>query len=101
MMVANHIFGGGYAFLIPAFIGTFSFHILRRCGDGGKFLKILAILGACFSVAFMILQLIPIPGLEGVHFGWQSYVMLGIWVLLGVLLYFTRAKDLQAAGELE
>lgn len=74
---------------------------VRRCGDGGKFLKILAILGACFSVAFMILQLIPIPGLEGVHFGWQSYVMLGIWVLLGVLFYFTRAKDLQAAAKLE
>ena len=63
--------------------------------------EILAILGACFSVAFMILQLIPIPGLEGVHFGWQSYVMLGIWVLLGVLFYFTRAKDLQAAAKLE
>ena len=36
---------------------------MKRDGDGTPFLRIMAILGVVFSVAFMILQLIPIPGL--------------------------------------
>ncbi len=40
----------------------------------------------------MILQLIPIPGLSGVHFGKESYIMLVIWVLIGLIFYFKQRK---------
>ena len=56
-------------------------------GDGGPFLKLMAVLGAVFSAAFMVLQLVPIPGLTGVHFGRASYLMLLVWIVLGVVFY--------------
>lgn len=63
---------------------------MRREKDGNKFKFVCAILGCSFSVAFMVLQLIPIPGLEGVHFVWQSYVMLGVWIVLGAVFYIVK-----------
>ena len=72
----------GYFFTCAATLVT-----LKRDGDGTPKLKILATVGACFSVAFMILQLIPIPGLSGVHFGKESYIMLVVWSLIGVVFY--------------
>ena len=66
---------------------------LKRDGDGSIFVKIAAILGAIFSGLFMILQLIPIPGLSGVHFGKESYLMLVIWILLGVVFFIFRSKN--------
>ena len=66
---------------------------MKKDKDGNKFLKIMAILGVAFSVAFMVLQLIPIPGLNGVHFGKESYLMLLIWIVIGVIFYlFKRRK---------
>lgn len=43
----------------------------------------------------MILQLVPIPGLEGVHFGKESYMLLIVWVLLGVIFYLKQIKSLK------
>ena len=59
----------------------------RRDGDGSVFLKLMAAVGVVFSVVFMILQLIPIPGLEGVHFCRESYLMLAIWLAIGAVFY--------------
>lgn len=59
----------------------------KRFSDGTMFLKAMAVTGMLFSVAFMVLQLIPIPGLTGVHFGKESYIMLIIWILLGCIFY--------------
>jgi amino acid transporter len=67
---------------------------LKNDLDGKAFLKVFAILGTIFSCAFIVLQLVPIPGLDGVHFGWQSYVMLGIWVLLGVAFFLYQRKKI-------
>ena len=64
----------------------------RRNGDGTSFLKGMAILGVIFSAIFMILQLIPIPGLNGVHFGKESYIMLLIWLAVGAVFYFKQRK---------
>ena len=64
----------------------------RRDGDGTIFLKVMAWFGIIFSSIFMILQLIPIPGLEFVHFCNESYIMLAVWVLLGVLFYAMQYK---------
>lgn len=66
--------------------------ILRREKDGTGFLKAMAIAGVVFSVIFMILQLIPIPGLSGIHFGKESYIMLVIWIAIGVVFYGMQRK---------
>ena len=83
---------------IGASIGYFftcasSLITMKRDGDGGAFLKCTAILGVIFSTIFMILQLIPIPGLSGVHFGKESYIMLIVWVLIGLVFYIWQRKD--------
>lgn len=62
----------------------------KRDNDSSVFLKIMAYIGVGFSVCFMILQLIPIPGLPSVHFGTESYIMLLVWVALGVIFYFKK-----------
>ena len=70
-----------------------SFRKLKEDQDGGVFLKTMAALGVGFSVVFMILQLIPIPGLSGVHFGKESYLMLVVWVVLGLMFYFCKKES--------
>lgn len=64
----------------------------KRDGDGTLFLKAMAVTGICFSIAFMVLQLVPIPGLSGVHFCNESYVMLAVWILIGLLFYVKQGK---------
>lgn len=79
----------GYFFTCASTIMT-----ARRDGDGTLFLKIMAIIGIVFSAAFVILQLIPIPGLSGVHFGKESYIMLVIWIAIGLVFYAKQIKEL-------
>jgi len=64
----------------------------RRDGDGTPFLKAMATLGVVFSAIFMVLQLIPIPGLNGVHFGRESYIMLVIWIAIGLVFYAMQRR---------
>lgn len=66
----------------------------RRDGDSTAFLKLIAGIGVVFSIAFMILQLIPIPGLSGVHFGTESYVLLIVWIALGLIFYLMERKSI-------
>ena len=72
----------GYLFTCASTLVT-----ARRDGDGSAFLMLMAGVGVVFSAAFVILQLIPIPGLSGVHFGKESYLMLIVWIALGLLFY--------------
>lgn len=65
---------------------------IKRDGDGTPFLKTMAIIGVCFSLAFVVLQLVPIPGLSGVHFGFESYMLLIVWVVIGLLFYIKQRK---------
>lgn len=65
---------------------------MKRDKDGTPLLKAMAIIGVVFSIIFMVLQLIPIPGLSGVHFGKESYIMLIVWVVLGVVFYTKQKK---------
>lgn len=58
---------------------------MKQNGDKIMPIKILAIVGVVFSVIFMILQLIPIPGLDGVHFGKESYILLLVWIVIGLI----------------
>jgi hypothetical protein len=81
----------GYFFTSAATLRT-----IRRDGDGTPLLKAMAIMGVVFSIIFVVLQLVPIPGLSGVHFGKESYLMLIVWVALGAVFYFKqRDKFLQ------
>lgn len=64
----------------------------KRDGDGSPFLLAMAGTGVVFSTAFMILQLIPIPGLSGVHFGNESYIMLVVWIVIGLVFYAKQWK---------
>lgn len=70
---------------------------LKRDKDGTPFLKIIAITGVVFSVMFMCLQLIPIPGLNGVHFGTESYIMLAAWILIGLAFYTIQRRKFPLA----
>ena len=81
------------------FTSAAAFMSMRKDKDGNTFFKVMSILGMIFSVIFMILQLIPIPGLNGVHFGKESYLMLLVWVVLGIIFYFTKKKTI--VNELE
>ena len=65
---------------------------MKRDRDGSLLLKIMAVLGVVFSVSFVILQLVPIPGLSGVHFVSESYLMLLVWVVIGIVFFFNRRK---------
>lgn len=58
---------------------------LKQTGEHNPLIKSLAAVGTAFSVLFMILQLIPIPGLEGVHFGKESYILLLVWIVIGAI----------------
>lgn len=79
----------GYFFTCASTLVT-----LKRDSDGSRALRVLAIVGVAFSASFMVLQLIPIPGLSGVHFGKESYLMLVVWILLGVAFYLFKRKKI-------
>ena len=77
----------GYFFTCASTIIT-----AKKDGDGSGFLKRMAWIGVVFSLVFMVLQLIPIPGLSGVHFGKESYIMLVIWIIIGLVFYYRQRK---------
>ena len=72
-----------------------TFKVIKRDKDAGVFLKVLSLIGAILSASFIVLQLVPIPGLNGVQFCWQSYLMLGVWVFLGVLFFIKQRKKIE------
>lgn len=78
----------GYGFTCISTLITMNKHKERT-----MFLTIMSVLGALFSMMFIILQLIPIPGFESVHFCKQSYIMLVVWIVLGLAFYFKQRKN--------
>lgn len=66
--------------------------VMNRDGDGSFGLKAMAGLGCFFSLVFVILQLVPIQGLKGVHFGRESYFMLLVWIAIGLAFFFKQRK---------
>lgn len=81
----------GYFFTCASTLVT-----IRRNGDGTPMLKTMAVIGMVFSAAFMVLQLVPIPGLSGVHFGKESYIMLLIWIVIGGAFFLKQRKSFRA-----
>lgn len=66
---------------------------MNRDGDGRFRYKCLAALGCLLSFAFIELQLVPIEGLKGVHFCWQSYLMFAIWCFIGFCFFIRQRKN--------
>lgn len=82
---------------IGASIGFFftsvsSLVTMRRDKDGSPWLKLMATLGAIFAVIFVTLQLIPIPGLSGVNFCTESYLMLVVWIIIGIVFFLKQRR---------
>lgn len=65
---------------------------MKRRQDHSRLLKLAAAIGVGFSAIFMILQLVPIPGLSGVHFGKESYVLLLVWIAIGAVFYGVQLR---------
>lgn len=78
----------GYFFTCASALVT-----MKRDNDQKRGLKYAALAGAGISIGFMILQLIPIPGLKGVHFGKESYLLLLVWSGIGVLFYRRQRRS--------
>ena len=58
-------------------------------GRPGTVLRLSALLGTAFSIGFVALLLIPgMPGCLNA----QSYMMLGVWVALGILFYVPQVR---------
>lgn len=74
---------------------------LRKCKEKKPFVFVMAILGTIFSVAFIVLMLVPLPFLPGVNFDSPSYIMLGVWLVLGVIFYSFKNKSIKEAEALE
>lgn len=66
---------------------------MNRDNDGRFRYKCLAALGCLLSFAFIELQLVPIEGLKGVHFCWQSYLMFAIWCFIGLCFFIRQRKN--------
>lgn len=79
----------GYFFTCASALVT-----MKHLGDGTFFLKAMAVIGVIVSVIFMILQLIPIPGLPGVHFVTESYLLLAVWIVLGIIFHFMQRQNI-------
>ena len=60
--------------------------------NGPTAIRVLSTLGFFFSMGFCVLLLVP--GLPGC-LGMPSYVMLGVWTLIGVLFYATQHKRIR------
>ena len=76
------------------FTSAASMRSLKKDKDGRPILAVMSALGMIFSFIFMVLQLVPIPGLNGVHFGRESYIMLIVWIVMGVVFYIMQKKHL-------
>lgn len=81
----------GYFFTCAATLVT-----IKRENDKKPALKVLASIGILFSISFIILQLIPIPGLSGVNFGTESYILLIVWIVIGAIFFVKQRKSIMA-----
>ncbi len=72
--------------VVVAFAYTSAAAYKRARKHGKKAQAVLGAIGIVFSMAFIALYLIPIPGF-GVNLGGESYVVLITWIALGINFY--------------
>ena len=59
--------------------------------EKNKFIMLIGSLGCFFSVVFAILLLVPIPQIDS-SLSIESYIMLIIWLALGVIFVFNKGR---------
>ena len=59
--------------------------------EKNKFIMLIGGLGCFFSVVFAILLLVPIPQIDS-SLSIESYIMLIIWLALGVIFVFNKGR---------
>lgn len=80
-----------------------AFITMRKDKDGNLFTKIITLLGFAFGCLFVVIQLVPIGNL-GVNFSVPSYIILGVWIILGAGFYIwltlsNKKKEKELATE--
>ena len=60
---------------------------MRKDKDGKLPVKIMTLAGFVFAILFIIIQLVPIGDL-GANFTVPSYIIFGVWIVLGVVFFF-------------
>jgi len=63
-----------------------AFLTMKKEKDGSIFTLVLTIMGFVFACLFVVIQLVPIPTL-GVNFSVPSYIIFGVWILLGAAFF--------------
>lgn len=63
-----------------------AFLTMKKEKDGSIFTLVLTMMGFVFACLFVIIQLVPIPTL-GVNFSVPSYIIFGVWILLGAAFF--------------
>ena len=77
-----------------------AFITMRKDKDSNLVSKILTITGFVFACLFIVIQLVPIGDL-GVNFSVPSYIIFGVWIVLGGLFFLWQslAKKKQVQEE--
>ncbi len=63
-----------------------AFLTMKKEKDGSIFTLVLTMMGFVFACLFVVIQLVPIPTL-GVNFSVPSYIIFGVWILLGAAFF--------------
>ena len=63
-----------------------AFLTMRKEKDGSIVTLVLTMMGFVFACLFVVIQLVPIPTL-GVNFSVPSYIIFGVWILLGAAFF--------------
>ena len=71
----------------------------KEPGTAQRGIVVTGVAGLVFSVAFCVLLLVPIPGLQA-SLGPQGYLCLAVWVALGVVFYQTTKGNAPAPDPL-
>ena len=59
--------------------------------ENNKWIMATGIIGVIMALAFIVLLLVPIP-MFNCSLGKESYICLAVWIVLGVIFYFTAKK---------
>lgn len=63
----------------------------RRNADTHAGIIVTGVLGVIFALLFLVLLLVPIPGLS-CSLSTEAYICLGIWIVMGVVFYLIRRR---------
>ena len=75
-----------------------AFLTMKKEKDGSIFTLVLTMMGFVFACLFVVIQLVPIPTL-GVNFSVPSYIIFGVWILLGAAFFVWKTFVKKTLGK--